>query len=90
MSPVSQDKAKSNGKETGKMHHCALHWGLLTPIYEVLMTQDDLGWLETKLNDSKWLKMTQDSCGQSLNNSTGLKMSQVYSCSSFLESVWSW
>ena len=28
------------------------------PTSEELMTQDDLGWLETKLNDSKWLRMT--------------------------------
>ena len=27
------------------------------------MTQDDFGWIETKLNDSKWLRMTQNSYG---------------------------
>ena len=27
------------------------------------MTQNDLGWLETKLNYSKWLRMTQNSYG---------------------------
>ena len=41
---------------------------------EDLMIQDDLGWLETKLNDSKWLRMTQNSYGNNMNDSIWLRM----------------
>ena len=54
------------------------------------MTQNDLGWLETKLNDSEWLRMTQDPFGNNVNDLIWLYMSQVYSCSSFLRSIGSW
>ena len=54
------------------------------------MTQDDLGWLDTKINDSKWLRMTKDSTEHSLNESLWVQIIQVYRYSSFLRSVGSW
>ena len=45
------------------------------------MTQDDLGWLGTKLNDSKWLRMTQNSYGNSMNDSLSKSASPFWGSS---------
>ena len=54
------------------------------------MTQDDFGWLKTKVKDSKLHRMTQDSTRHSLNESLWVYIIQVYRYSSLLRSVGSW